>query len=85
VDIQWQRNVQRDRVLRLVEVGILDMDDIQEALSELIKLGLIEVVGIMETGEWLYGPTPKGTSFVKEGSMILDSIDEARNFFKTEE
>jgi len=39
----------------------------------------------METGEWLYGPTPKGTSFVKEGSMILDSIDEARNFFKTEE
>lgn len=61
------------------------MEDIQEALNELIRLGLIEVVGIRETGEWLYGPTPKGTSFVKEGSMILDSIDEVRNFFKPEE
>ena len=61
------------------------MEEIQEALNELIRLGYIEVVGIMDTGDWLYGPTPKGISFVKEGSMILDSLDEVRNFFKTEE
>lgn len=33
---------------------------IAETLDECIKLGLIEVVGINEAGEWLYGATEKG-------------------------
>jgi hypothetical protein len=31
-----------------------------ETLEECVKLGLIEVTGINESGEWLYGATEKG-------------------------
>jgi DNA-binding HxlR family transcriptional regulator len=31
-----------------------------ETLEECIKLGLVEVVGINEKGDWLYGATEKG-------------------------
>ena len=31
-----------------------------ETLEECIKLGLVEVVGINEAGDWLYGATEKG-------------------------
>ena len=31
-----------------------------ETLEECIKLGLVEVVGINESGDWLYGATEKG-------------------------
>ena len=33
---------------------------IAETLDECLKLRLIEVVGINEAGEWLYGATEKG-------------------------
>jgi DNA-binding HxlR family transcriptional regulator len=38
----------------------LERKVITETLDECIKLGLIEVVGINEAGEWLYGATEKG-------------------------
>jgi hypothetical protein len=33
---------------------------IRETLEECVKMGLVEVVGINEAGEWLYGATAKG-------------------------
>jgi len=33
---------------------------IKETLEECVKMGLVEVVGINESGEWLYGATAKG-------------------------
>jgi len=41
------------------------MEEIFTAVEELVKMGLIEVVGIKTDGEWLYGPTEAGKKAVQ--------------------
>lgn len=48
--------------------------EIIEALERCIELGLVEIVGINDKGEWLYGATPKGVQ-VAEAGMIDGIID----------
>ena len=36
------------------------MKEIHQTLNELIEMGLVEVIGINDDGEWLYGATPAG-------------------------
>lgn len=39
--------------------------DILEAIEELVDMGLVEIVGITDDGQWLYGPTDAGKKAVK--------------------
>ena len=41
----------------------LDREEFDEAFAELLNQGLIEVTGITEDGQWLYGATEKGREF----------------------
>lgn len=58
---------------------------IKETLEECVKMGLVEVVGINNAGEWLYGATEKGIRVlnsaegyraVYESIMFLRETDE---------
>jgi len=60
VDFQGQRGIQRPGVRCIMDEEELQRKVISETLEECIKLGLVEVVGINEAGEWLYGATEKG-------------------------
>lgn len=40
-------------------------EEILNAIEDLVKMGLIEVVGIKPDGEWLYGPTEAGKRAVQ--------------------
>ncbi len=55
---------------------------VEEAINELIRLGLVEVVGIKQNGEWLYGATPRGKSFVHDGSSMLAVLEEIKKLDK---
>lgn len=41
------------------------MKEIHNTLGELIELGLVEVVGINDQGDWLYGTTQAGKEALK--------------------
>lgn len=52
-------------------------NQIVKDLEELIGLGLIEISGINEKGEWLYGITDKGreiTRGLNDPSEVLDAL-----------
>lgn len=40
-------------------------NEIIQALEELIDMGFVEVVGINDRGQWLYGSTEKGKKVVR--------------------
>ena len=52
-------------------------DDLYEDLQKLIDIGLIEIVGITEEGQWLYGPTQKSLDMTEEqrSDMIRRHFD----------
>lgn len=52
------------------------LDDVREDLEALAALGLIEVKGIREDGEWLWGVTAKATTYTEDEieEMIRKSI-----------
>jgi predicted transcriptional regulator with HTH domain len=49
--------------------------EIIKAIESLIEMGLVEVLGINEKGEWLYGATDKGKEVVESG-VFVEIIDE---------
>lgn len=51
-------------------------DPVSQALEDGIRLGLIEVVGINQDGQWLYGATQRGKDLFAEGSSIKDALRE---------
>ena len=51
-----------------------DLNEIQQALEELQRLGFVEVVGIKPDGEWLYGATELGVKFVQDGDNIFEKM-----------
>jgi hypothetical protein len=51
-----------------------DLNEIQQALEELQRLGFVEVVGIKPDGEWLYGATELGVQFVQDGDNIFEKM-----------
>jgi hypothetical protein len=42
------------------------MDLIKQSLEELVKMGLVEVVGITPEGQWLYGATELGNELASK-------------------
>jgi hypothetical protein len=49
-----------------------DDEELIKEINQLREIGLIEVVGIDDDGEWLYGPT-------EEGKNLAEAF---RNFFQ---
>lgn len=47
-----------------------EMDLIRHSLDELVKMGLVEIVGITPNGEWLYGTTELGNELASKPSFI---------------
>lgn len=47
-----------------------EMDLIRQSLNELVNMGLVEIVGITPSGEWLYGTTELGNKFASQPSFI---------------
>lgn len=41
------------------------MEEIKQTLGELIDMGMIEIIGINDQGDWLYGATPAGKEALK--------------------
>lgn len=39
--------------------------EILDTLEELVDMGLVEIVGITDDGQWLYGPTNAGKRAVQ--------------------
>ena len=59
-----------------------------ETLEECVKLGLVEVVGINEAGDWLYGATEKGNEVLNsaEGyAAAYEAILAMREEYEEEE
>ena len=50
-------------------------DELQEALNELIKLGWVEVVGITDDGNWLYGVTNKGLEIAELNHAFVQTFE----------
>ena len=50
-------------------------DELQEALNELIKLGWVEVVGITDGGNWLYGVTNKGLEIAELNHAFVQTFE----------
>jgi hypothetical protein len=48
--------------------------EIVDALENCIKMGLVEIVGINDKGEWLYGATEQGKELAEFG-MLAEIID----------
>jgi predicted transcriptional regulator with HTH domain len=42
------------------EDNVQELNQIQIDLQELMKVGLVDIIGINEEGEWLYGLTEEG-------------------------
>jgi hypothetical protein len=71
----------------------MDEDELQrkiiiETLEECVKLGLVEVVGINEAGDWLYGATEKGAEVLNsaEGyAAAYEAILAMREDYEEEE
>jgi len=57
-----------------------EIEGIREVLEECIRLGLVEIVGINQDGEWLYGATEKGKKVVEMddfGTTINSLFDQS--------
>ncbi len=58
------------------------VEDLKNDMESLRKAGLIEVIGITDDGEWLYGATPKSKELLKsidtmsteEFNAIMDDL-----------
>ena len=59
-----------------------------ETLEECVKLGLIEVTGINESGEWLYGATERGAKVLNSAEgyrAAYEAIIAMREDYEDEE
>lgn len=43
-------------------------DEVIQALNELMDMGFVEIVGINDEGQWLYGSTEEGKKVVRNWS-----------------
>jgi hypothetical protein len=58
------------------------VQDLKNDMESLRKAGLIEIIGITDDGEWLYGATPKSKELLKsidtmsteEFNAIMDDL-----------
>jgi hypothetical protein len=58
------------------------VEDLKNDMESLRKAGLIEIIGITDDGEWLYGATPKSKELLKsidtmsteEFNAIMDDL-----------
>jgi hypothetical protein len=53
-------------------------EDLHKDMEALRKLGLIEVVGVREDGQWLWGPTQSALNMTEEerAQAIYDSYQD---------
>jgi hypothetical protein len=61
---------------------------IKETLEECVSMGLVEVVGINEAGEWLYGATAKGIEVLNSAkgyAATYEAILSMREDYEEEE